>query len=437
MAVVEGGTCTANGHLASGAKCTLVVRWSFTGAVSPGWRTSTLTLSGAPPVSMALFARVAEPAVLVTSRPAFASTTSAIVSPALDFGQALLAGHSQQETVVVTNMGELPTTGNAAVTVGTSISNTGSIYTSGCTDAPLAALGSPLGNSCTLTVYVVPEIAGVASGTVALTAPGADSTGTGFLGLSWSGVAEAQLGSTTTKADFGTQAVLSSTSSAKTTQTITITNGQFSRKTGPLALSVLDSSGAIVPDFVIAQDTSLSTCFAKGALDVSPDGIGGDACTVQIQFTPLTLTPAAKEGILTVTATPGGTLQIALTGTAVPALSVTGPVEIATALDGSKSLTVASTSVASTTATSVTVTYTNDSHAPQTGLLLSTLSGKDASEFRLTDDGCTGTRVVSGGTCTVALSFAPKTVGTKTATIAVSGSPGNSVALVLIGTATP
>ena len=437
MALVEGGTCAANGHLVGGAKCTLVVRWSFTGAVSPGWRTSTLTLNGTPPASMVLFARVAEPAVLVTSRPAFDSAASAIASPALDFGQALLSGQSQQETVVITNMGELSTTGNVAVTVGTSLPNTGLIYTSGCTDAPLAALGSPLGNSCTLTVFVVPQIAGAANGTVALAAPGVVSSGTGFIGLSWFGVAEAQLGSTTAKADFGAQAVLSSTSSAKTTQTITITNGQFSRKTGPLALSILDRTGAIVPDFGIAQDTSLSTCLAKGTLDVSPDGTGGDSCTVQIQFTPTTLTPSAKEGILTVTATPGGTASIELVGTAVAALSVTGPAEVATALDGSKSLTVASTSSSSPSGTRVTVTFTNESHAPQTGLLSATLSGADASQFRVTDDGCTGTQVPGGGSCTVALSFVPKTVGAKTATIAVGGSPGDSAALVLIGTATP
>jgi hypothetical protein len=56
------------------------------------------------------------------------------------------------------------------------------------------------------------------------------------------------------------------------------------------------------------------------------------------------------------------------------------------------------------------------------------VTGQDAADFLIADDGCTGARLDIGGSCDVAVRFAPSSSGAKTATLTVSGSPGGTVA---------
>jgi hypothetical protein len=90
------------------------------------------------------------------------------------------------------------------------------------------------------------------------------------------------------------------------------------------------------------------------------------------------------------------------------------------------------------------VTFTNEVGSPQTGLLSVALGGTNAADFRVTDDNCTGVQLATTGvydawtpgTCTVTLTFAPTSVGVRTATVTVSGSPGDSALLTLTGNGT-
>ena len=412
--------------LAASAKCTLTVTWTLvTAQQSEGWRVFTVDLAGTPTIAMNLLGRVGAQASLLVSR------------SNLDFGYVLANGstESQHETVVVTNTGELTTTGNVIATLS---NTTAGVATSGC-GSTLPYLGT-----CTMTIWVVPQAAGPS--TSLLTAPTVTATATGAapsgaVALTWFGTTVASLSLSSADGNshtFANQPVLSTT--ANTFQ-FTITNGINAEKSGVLGLSVVDSTGAVVPDFSLVPGGG-STCLTQGLLGAG-NGTTGKFCTLTIQFTPISLAPATKTGTLTVVASPGTTATpptATLTGKAIAALSVTGPAGFTTAADGTNSFAVAPTSVAPATGTAVTVAFKNDINAPMTGILTTVVSGTNAGDFLVTRDGCTGQQIATvglvAGTCSVDLVFKPTVVGDgKTATVTVSGSPGDSAALTLTGNA--
>jgi hypothetical protein len=412
VAVAAGAVsgCVAGTPVTATNMCTLTI--TFTAGATTGWRVFTVTTSDTP-TTMNVFARVAQPAVLVASR-----------SP-IDFGESMIGVQSQTQTVVITNTGEATTVGNVAVTpIDVSLVNV-----SGCAGLPLAYMGT-----CTLTITVTPPAVGVANSTIGLTPTAAALN----IGVSWNGVTASQLTTTSAETDFLTQAVLSTTTTAGVNpRTFTFQNGAHALMTGPLAISVLNGT-AVDPDFVITGGTCVTTNAGLG-LD------SGLNCTVTVAFVPTALATPAKSGMLTVTATPGGTATVKLDGKAVPALSVSAvsPGSIVTAADGTKSVVVGggNTSISGTGA-SIVLTFTNEVLAPTTGLLSVALAGANAADFRVTNDTCTGAQLPPGPdpahlrNCTVTLTFAPTVAGPKTATVTVSGSPGDSALITLNGTGT-
>jgi hypothetical protein len=285
--------CVLGNTVAAPDTCTLVVTWTpGTTAPAPGWRVFTATIGG---VSMNLFGRVGNAASLQVSR-------AAAGTQRLDFGDVMVGLESQHETVVVTNMGELATKGNLAVTA---VPADGSIQTSGCTTASLPYLGS-----CTLDIWVVPGATGAQPSTSTVTVTANSGTvAAPAVNLSWFGTTAAALSVLGASAhDFGSQAVLST---GGTAFTFTFQNGVNAQKSGTLGVSVVDASGIVIPDFVVDPDPTHSTCLAVGALT------RGVSCTVAVRLVPIALSPAAKAGTLTVRATPGGSATAALTGTAI------------------------------------------------------------------------------------------------------------------------
>jgi hypothetical protein len=406
VAVAAGAVsgCVAGTPVTATNMCTLTI--TFTAGATTGWRVFTLTTSDASATTMNVFARVAQPAVLVVSR-----------SP-IAFGESMIGVQSQTQNVVVTNIGEATTVGNVAVTP----SDVSQINAAGCAGLPLAYMGT-----CTLTITVTPPAVGASNGTIAVTPTAAALN----IGVSWIGVTASQLTTTSAETDFLKQAVLSKTDN---THTFTFQNGAHALMTGPLSISVLNGT-AVDPDFVITGGTCVTSNLGLG-LDL------GQSCTVTAVFIPTALATPAKSGMLTVTATPGGTATVKLDGQAVPALSVNAT-GVVVAADGSKSLNVGTTSITGSGATGIVLTFTNEILAPTTGLLSVALAGADAADFRVTDDKCTGVQLPPGPVpaiptrvCTVTLTFAPTVAGAKTATVTVSGSPGDSALITLTGTGT-
>jgi hypothetical protein len=433
---IVGGTtspCVAGTLLSAGNMCTLKVTFptGTTYTPAPGWHVFTVTTTDTTATKINVFARVAQPANLVASR----GTTSG--NP-VDFGETLIGVLSAQtQTVVITNTGEGTTPSNLSVTP----SNTSIISAAGnCGGAPLAYLGT-----CTLAISVQPPAVGVPSSPGTVTVAGGGSTTPAVVYVAWDGVTSSLLTrdiSTPTEYDFGEQAVLSTTTSAVTPPpplnpaTFTFINGATSLMTGPLAIAALSGTAAD-PDFVILGGTCVTT-YSLGLKH-------GESCTVSVGFIPTALATPAKTANLTVVASPGGTIPVKLDGTAVADLSVSTAVEgvtpltINTAADKTKSVDVGPTSISGTGIAAIKVTFANEASAPQTGLLSVALSGTNAADFFVSEAQCLGVQLPStplgtDRTCFVTLTFAPKAAGSRTATVTVSGSPGDSAALVLNGT---
>ena len=428
LGIVGGATspCIVGTTLPKGQLCTLKLTYTPTGASAAGWHVFTVTTTDGE--QMNVFARIPGLANLVASR----GTTS---GDPVQFGEILSGALSAQETVVITNTGE-------ARTANLSVTSSPTITANGCGGSPLAYMGT-----CTLLIKVQPTGPGSDTGTITV------AGGVGVLevvNVAWTGAGSSLLTrapGTTQDYDFGSQAVLSKpiwpVAPAVTPvnpMTFTFQNATGSLKTGPLAIAVLNGT-AVVPDFVI--DSAHSSCVNTCSLGLDSASADCASCTVVVQFIPTALATPAKTGTLTVIAGAGGTAGTAtvlMTGKAVADLSVTaaGPGTFATATDLTKSLDVGSISISNATGIpSIVVTFTNEANAPQTGLLSVALSGQNASDFLVTDDNqCIAAQLAGGGSCTIKMTFLPKAAGARTATLTVSGSPGDSATLTLNGTGT-
>lgn len=397
IVVAAGDTnpCTAGTAISANGYCN--IKLTITAAAVGGWHEFTINsiTDASPDPSMKLFGRVQQPADLLAS------------SDSLDFGMVPVSTVSPTQTITITNMGEATTAALTAVPSSATL-----VKTSGtCSGATLAYLAT-----CTLNVWITPTATpGAISQTVAIGGITIAVTGTG--------AGAATLSTADVETTFTNTAVLSTTTAPLT---FTFANAADAMTTGPLAVSVLNGT-AVVPDFTITGGTCLT---GTQSLGLEED----DDCTVIVKFKPRSLTTPAKTGTLTVTATPGGTATVVLRGTAVAALSVSNATGGVGAI-ASGAYNVSNSTSVSGAGTSVTVTFTNETNAPTTGILSASLTGTNAAEFRVTDDQCTGIRRNGGQSCTVELLFKPTTQGAKTATLTVSGTPGDSAALVLNGTA--
>src|SRR3954466_1170223 len=71
------------------------------------------------------------------------------------------------------------------------------------------------------------------------------------------------------------------------------------------------------------------------------------------------------------------------------------------------------------------------------GALTVALAGRDAADFVVTSDTCTGSPLAPQATCTVSIRFAPATSGSKLATLTIDGSSGGRSITTLSGTGQP
>jgi hypothetical protein len=252
-----------------------------------------------------------------------------------------------------------------------------------------------------------------------------------------------------TSVDFGQQAVLS----PQAVTTIALTNVAAGQPTGPLSFSV-DS-----PDFSVSAVTINSSTKVVapagtdcGAAAFVANGLpAAGTCNVFVWFTPNALATPAKAGKLTIKSANAADVVLDLVGTAIAALSAPSAIPASSvqdpAVSGGCTFTAATTTAAAGCAygasnvvlsappafKSETFTFTNA--GPDTGLVLASLGGTDASQFRIVYDTCTGDSVVRGGSCLVTVRFAPSATGAKTASLTVSGIPGDSATVNLTGTA--
>jgi hypothetical protein len=150
----------------------------------------------------------------------------------------------------------------------------------------------------------------------------------------------------------------------------------------------------------------------------------GGTCTVNAHFAPtISGMAGSNQASLQVSGTPGGQTAATLTGTALAAnMSVTPTSQaLGSVLQG-------------TTGADFPFMVSNTGEGTS-GPISVTLSGTMMSDFKLGVDGCTGTSLMKGGSCTVNAHFAPNGAyrGLENATMTVGATPGGSVPVTLSG----
>lgn len=88
------------------------------------------------------------------------------------------------------------------------------------------------------------------------------------------------------------------------------------------------------------------------------------------------------------------------------------------------------------TSATVNLSYINAGYKP-TGALSAVLAGAGASAFSLGADTCTGQILAPSSSCSVAVTFHPVTIGALAATVALSGAPGGTATVAVVGAGTP
>lgn len=204
--------------------------------------------------------------------------------------------------------------------------------------------------------------------------------------------------------DFGNQRV----DTTSTGKDFTITNSGD----GPLTVSAVSLAGSNPGDFDISSETCTS------ASPIAPAG----TCQVTVAFEP-TATGARTAAIQVSSNAPSSPTSISLTGNGTqPSLSSpTGSVVFEPQRVGTQS-------------TSKTLTLSNIGDAPLS-ITSAAVTGADASQYQIANNGCSGTVVAPTGSCAIALVFKPSGTGAHNAASLVvsSNDPASPAAIALQG----
>ncbi len=172
-----------------------------------------------------------------------------------------------------------------------------------------------------------------------------------------------------------------------------------------------EASGAVD----LSVDGSDAIDFALGASGCGAPLAAGTSCQVEVVFAPGTSGPKSAE--LKLSAAPGGTASVLLTGAALAAgaLAIDPPsADFGQVASG-------------TTSPPITLTVTNNGAENANNLAVS-IGGSDASEFTKTDD-CAGQPLAAGQSCAVSVELAPSAAaGPREATLTVTSDAGSQSA---------
>ncbi len=363
--IVSGNTCPAT--IAQSTSCTFNVafRPNYTGP-----RSGNLVL-----------ARIGGPGLTIP----FNGTGTGTVPPgnltlpaSSTFADLAVGSTSAPNNITVTNTGVAPV-------------NVSSVASSNPAEFPVTSTCAQVAGSgtCTIAVTFKPAVAGARTGTITVTSDGVGSPQT--IAVSGNGIAVSTPGQLSFNAavTFAPQ-TLGSTS---VPINVTVTN------TGGTAVSVSSIASSAPAEFGVT---------ASGCTTVN----AGATCALSLTFTPAAA--GARNAVITLASNGTGSPQtIAVSGTG---SSVATPGQLS--LPGSISF---GTQTIGTSSGASNISVTN---IGGTAVNVSGVSNNNGPEFPLTTNCAT---VAAGSSCTISVSFAPLTAGTRSATITVSsdgvGSP--------------
>ena len=391
--VTTGTTCTNGSTVLAGASC--IVNLTFT-PTALGAQTATVT-----------FTDDANPTTQVVNLTGTGVFPQATPTPSpVPFGNQRLNATSATQVLTLTN-GGTDTLHLTTVALGGTNANQFAILATGttCTNGATVAAAS----SCIVNLTFTPTSLGAQAATITFTDDAnpitqvVNLTGTGVFPQATPAPLNLPFGNQTNGITSGPQ-------------TITLTNGG----TATLNLATVALGGANPSVFAIAAGTTCTNASTVPA---------GSSCIVNVTFTPTALAPFAATVTFTDDANP--TSQVVnLSGTGVTSTVNFAP---STIPFGNQRLNTTSAQMTSVLTNSGTTTLTISSV---------TLTGANPGDYALatpasgTDCRTVGS-VAAGGNCTVAATFTPITLGSRTASVSVAdNAAGSPHTLQLTGTGT-
>ncbi len=369
--------------LATGTACAVTIRYR---PLAEGASVATLTVSDGKDASTSatLQGRGGQ------------SVTLAIVPVSHDFGFAAPGTSEALLDVSVTNQSPVTSSRLSARMAGTNPADF-SIRADGCSGRELAA-----GASCAMQVAFVRLEEGAATAVLEVTDEFAASAS---LALAGSGAGHALLAATPSALTFAAQSV----GAPSAPKTVTITNTGHAA-TLAVATQVLDCTYyyyycSPAQDFELTSDGCLGAQLQPGA-----------SCVISVTFKPL-----YRGGVYRLLTVSGGntSVSIPLTGEGL-GLSVTpDAIQFPPTRRG--------------TTSEVRHVVVLNGATTATGPLTTVI---EPSGFVIAADGCTGTALAAGASCTVSVRFAPSNSGEHAGLLTISGDPGGSVLVGLHGQAT-
>ncbi len=369
FAIASNG-CT--GTLAAGATCSISVQ--FTATAPAGAKTATLSVAATPGGS-----------VMSTVTGTAITMGALTITPATHaFGNVLTGTMSTEQTFTVANTGGAPTT-VPSTTLSDSTNYT--LTMNNCT----AALNASA--SCTVKARFNPTALGTLNSTLQVTAT---TGGTAVSQLSGTGQAPATLSITPATRDFGP-----------------VTIGQ---SVGPLTFTISNVGNSTTGTITAVVGDNTHYMVSSTCATLAP----GANCTASVTYT-ASGTAGPQNSTITVSSTPGGTVQSSLTATAITvgqlAISPTNPAAFASVVEGG------------TGATQM-FTITNNggsaSGIPSVGFATAT------NDFTITNNQCLAA-LSPAGTCSVTVRFNPSVAGNLNANLRVSATPGGIVSAMVSG----
>ncbi len=374
--IVAGSNGCQGVVLAANGQCTIAIQFAPTGAGGP--QSANITVSGTPggTVSSGLQGNGIPPALL------------SINPGSKDFGSIGTNEETAFQTFTVTNVGG-QNSGIPNVSLGGADASQFNLVNN-CSAALIPNA------TCSIQVRFAPTINGDDIASLDVTAaPG----GTVSAGLHGAGVNPAQINSNGTSSINFPLTLVGDSSAPKG---FTVINGG-TETTGTIAIT---TTGANPNDYSV---TNTCTTLSMGA-----------QCSVSVVFSPLAT--GARNATVNVTATPGGSFTVALSGPALPRLQITSP-----ALNP---FDFGNVVVNVTSPPTLPVTVTNNTATTQT----ITTTPPAGGQYSIVSNGCTN--LLSGDSCTVVVNFKPTSTGVKNAnlTLAIGAGVNNQAVQGLTGT---
>ncbi len=359
---------------------------------------STLTISGSEGIDVDSAGNIYAGLPASTSNTFISNITTLDVAtpPSFIFAQTAVGSTSADspKTVTVVNNGNAPLNfgANPAITSGFTLSP-------GSTCSQSAALAPEA--SCTLLINFVPTQSGVTNGTLTLTDNHLGASGsTQVIKLNGQGTGTGTAAATLSPSTYNYGSVNVGSSAS---QSFTLTN------TGTSAINI--ASTALPNSFFTFGSTNCGTSLAAGA-----------SCAYSVVFKP---TAAGAETTTFSVTDDAGTQTSALAG--IGAQTAAAQAALTPATGNFSSI------AAGTTSAPIAFTLTNAGNAALS-ITSFGIGGANSSSFVQGASTC-GSSLAAGASCTIAVSFAPTSAGTFSATLSVTDAVGTQTAA-LTGTAT-